>query len=630
MCGIAGFFDPEASGAEAPGSEGEAILERMNRALAHRGPDGRGTYCRDGVGLAHTRLAVVDLAGGLQPFLSEDGRTAVILNGEIYNHGELRDDLVREGRRFRTRTDTEVLLQLYESMGERCVDRLRGMFAFAVWDSRKRALWLARDRMGIKPLYYHWNGEMFVFGSEPKAVLEHPSVSRTLDERAIDDFFTFGYVPSPRTIFGGIRKLEPGHALQVSARGITDTQYWDLDFTPGPYSRGGAEERLRHALEEAVRSEMGADVPIGALLSGGIDSTAVLGFMAGRVGAGIPTFTATFPDTDDPDRVHSILAADTYRAGWREIQVTEPDSGMLDLLAWHFDEPFADPSSVPTYLVCGDARRSVTVCLTGDGGDESFGGYRRYRANEARRSIRGMLAADRAPALLAAMGRFAPEGSWVPKPLRFRTALRDAEVCPRAAYRREMSITSPEMKRIFYGERLKRAIEGHDPFSILNRHFERAEGWDSTSQLQYADFKSYLPDGILTKMDRASMAHGLEARVPLLDQGLVEFVAALPSSSKATRGKGKRLLRGALRGMVPARILNRRKRGFTPPVARWLDGNTGALFTDRILSGDSFVSGYLDTEGIRRIWEGQRGGARRDTQLLWAILALECWGRRLL
>jgi len=285
---------------------------------------------------------------------------------------------------------------------------------------------------------------------------------------------------------------------------------------------------------------------------------------------------------------------------------------------------------VPTYLVCGEARRSVTVCLTGDGGDESFGGYRRYRANEARRSIRRLLAADRAPALLAAKGRFAPEGSWVPKPLRFRAALRDAGACPRAAYRKEMSIASPDLKQVFYGERLKRAIEGHDPFSILNRHFARADSCDSTSQLQYADFKSYLPDGILTKMDRASMAHGLEARVPLLDQGLVEHVAALPSSWKATRGKGKRLLRGALRGMVPARILNRRKRGFTPPVARWLDGNMGALFEDRVLGKDSFVSGHLDIEGIRRIWDGQRGGARRDTQLLWAVLALECWGRRFL
>ncbi len=626
MCGIAGFFGPEVSGPES-----EAILERMNRSLAHRGPDGRGIYCRDGVGLAHTRLAVVDLAGGLQPFLSVDGRTAVILNGEIYNHVELRNDLLREGRQFRTRTDTEVLLQMYETMGERCVDRLRGMFAFAVWDSRKKALWLARDRIGIKPLYYHWNGEVFVFGSELKAVLEHPSVFRTVDETAIDDFFTFGYVPSPRTIFRGVRKLEPGHTLQVSARGITDARYWDLDFTPGRTPRGGAaEEELRQALDHAVGSELGADVPIGALLSGGVDSTAVLGFMAARMGAGVPTFTATFPDTDDQDRTHSILAAETYRAGWREIEVTEPDPGLLDRLAWHFDEPFADPSSVPTYLVCGDARRSVTVCLTGDGGDENFGGYRRYRANEARRSIRSLLAADRVPALLAAVGRFAPEGPWIPKPLRLRTALRDAAACPRAAYRKEMSIASPETKSVFYGARLKRAILGHDPFSILDGHFERAEGWDSTSQLQYADFKSYLPDGILTKMDRASMAHGLEARVPLLDQALVEFVAALPSSSKATRGKGKRLLRGALRGIVPSRILNRRKRGFTPPVARWLDGKTGALFTDRVLGSDSFVSGHLDIGGIRRIWDGQRGGARRDTQLLWAVLALECWGRRFL
>jgi len=625
MCGIAGFLGPEPS---SPAHK--AILERMNRSLAHRGPDGNGTYCRDGVGLAHTRLAVLDRAGGAQPFVSEDGQTALVLNGEIYNHAELRDDLLREGRRFRTRSDTEVLLQLFEAMGERCVGRLRGMFAFAVWNRRTRSLWLARDRIGIKPLYYHWDGREFVFGSEIKALVQHPCVQRSVDDAAIDDFFTWGYVPSPRAIIQGVQKLQPGHTLTVSARGVEESRYWDLDFTTDRGPGQAAEEELRWMLRQAVTGELVADVPVGALLSGGIDSTAVLNFMAERLGRGVQTFTATFPGGGDEDRLHSIQAAKTYGATWREIQITDPTPELLDRLTWHFDEPFADPSALPTYLVCGDARRSVTVCLTGDGGDESFGGYRRYRANEARRSIRRFVAADRAPGILAAAGRLAPSGSWVPKPLRLRAMLREAGTPPHDAYRTEMTITAPGAKDRIYGKRMKRAVEGHDPYAVVNCHLQRADAWDTTSQLQYADFKTYLPDGILTKVDRASMAHALETRIPLLDYPLVEHVARLPSSSKVGWSGGKRILRNSLRGLVPTRILDRRKRGFTPPLHRWLDGAMGRLWEERILARDSFVSGYLDMTGVRRIWNEQRDGSRRHTQLLWAILVLECWGRQFL
>ena len=625
MCGIAGFFGPE----PAP-PEYQSILERMNRALAHRGPDGQGIYCRDGIGLAHSRLAIVDLVGGAQPFVSEDGETVVVLNGEIYNHDELRHELVQQGRVFRTRSDTEVLLQLYQSLGERCIDRLRGMFAFAVWDRRERRLWLARDRIGIKPLYYFWNGALFVFGSELKAILAHPSVPRAVDEAALDEYFTFGYVPSPRTILSGIRKLEAGHTLTVTSQGITRKQYWDLDFTPSRQRPRTTEGELRHALHGAVTSHLGADVPLGSLLSGGLDSTAVLAFMAADAGKGIQTFTATFPGTKDEDRAHAVLAARRYGAAPCEIEIPEPSREALDLLAWHFDEPFADPSSVPTYLLCEGARKHVTVCLSGDGGDETFGGYRRYRTNEARNAVRRVISGRNAPELLAAAGRLAPAGSWIPRPLRLKPLLLNASESHRAAYLGEMSISAPGSKDLVYAEGLKRALVGHDPYEALNRHFDRASDWDTTSQMQYADFKTYLADGILTKVDRASMAHGLEVRVPLLDHVLVEFAALLRPSSKVAWGSGKRLMKRSLRGMVPARILARGKRGFTPPVSRWLDGTLGALLEERVLGRDSFVSAYLDIGAVRRIRDAQRAGARRDTQLLWAILTLECWGRRLL
>ena len=626
MCGIAGFcrfgphrFDPE------------TILNRMNRALAHRGPDGGGIYSREEIGMAHMRLAVVDLDGGGQPFVSEDGHTVLILNGEIYNHNELRNELVREGRRFRTRSDTEVVLQLYESMGARCVERLRGMFAFALWDQRERRLWLVRDRLGIKPLYYHADGETFVFGSEPKSILEYPGVPRAVDERAVDEFLTFGYVPSPRTIFQSISKLEAGQMLFVTRSGVVKTRYWDLNFTPA--GNGGDESLpsdLRRALDGAVTGQLGSDVPVGTLLSGGVDSTAVLGFMAKRLSGSIPSFTASFPGTRDEDRTYAKRAAEHYGSAWHEAAVLEPSAELLDRLAWHFDEPFADPSAVPTFVLCEEARKRVTVCLSGDGGDESFGGYRRYRENETRRAIRQLVPEDKAASFFAAAGRMAPDGKWLPKPLRLRPLFRSAAEEPMAAYWKEMSICDPALKAELYSGAFQSALAGYDAISAIRACFERSAQWDSTSQLQYTDFKTYLADGILTKVDRASMAHGLEVRVPLLDHTLVEFIARLPSSSKVAWGRGKRLLKQSLRGLVPSQILDRRKRGFTPPLLRWLAGSTGDLFERRVLAGDPFVSRFLDMDAVGRLWSDHRAGVRDRAQLIWSILALETWGRRFL
>jgi asparagine synthase (glutamine-hydrolysing) len=623
MCGIAGFcrFSPN-------GPESETILQRMNRALAHRGPDAEGIYRRDGIGLAHRRLSVIDAEGGAQPFVSDDGMTAIVLNGEIYNHVELREELLREGRRFRSRSDTEVVLKLYESEGEGFLQRLRGMFAFAIWDQRKRRLWMARDRLGLKPLYYCWNGDLFVFGSELKALLEHPEVPRAVDERAIDDFFTFGYVPSPRTVYRGVNKLEAGHSLTVSRQGVEHNRYWDLDFTPDGCGVGDvASQRLGQLLEQVVTGQLISDVPVGSLLSGGLDSTAVLGFMSERIGAGVPSFTASFAGTKDEDRAHAETAARHYGSAWHEVAIREPSSDLLDQLAWHFDEPFADPSAVPTYLLCRGARERVAVCLSGDGGDEVFAGYRRYRTNASQQALRDLVPENRAAALYAAAGRLAPEGRWIPKPLRFGSLLRGASTSHESVYLQEMSICDRELRPLLYATPFRKALGEYDSLSVLKPHFERSRGWDSTSQLQYVDFKTYLADGILTKVDRASMANGLEVRVPLLDQALVEFTAGIPSSSKVARGSGKRLMKTSLRGLVPEPILRRRKRGFTPPVGRWLEGEIGRLFEKRVLSGDSFAAGYLDIGEVRRLWAERRAASPARTQLFWAVLVLETWGR---
>ncbi len=601
----------------------------MARSLSHRGPDGQGIWQGDGAGLAYARLAVVDLAAGSSPFVSEDGRTVLVLNGEIYNHVELRDELVRQGHRFRTRTDTEVLLQLYEAMGERCLSRLRGMFAFAIWDGRERRLLLARDRLGIKPLYYRWGDEGFVFGSELKTILEYPGVSRAVDERAIEEFFTFGYVPAPRTILHGISKLEAGESLLATSRGVERTRYWDLNFTPQAHSNGDALAReLRQAIDGAVTGQLGADVPVGTLLSGGVDSTAVLGFMAERMGNAVPSFTASFPGTRDEDQMFADLAARRYESEWKDVPIPEPSPELLDTMAWHFDEPFADPSAVPTFLVCAEARRRVTVCLSGDGGDESFGGYRRYRDNESRKAVLDLVPGGTAPALLSAASRWAPDGKWVPKPMRLRGLFESARHGPLESYANVMSMCETESRRRLLGRSLTKRLEGYDARSVLEECFARSARWDSTAQLQYTDFKTYLADGILTKVDRASMAHGLEVRVPLLDHPLVEFMAHLPSSTKVAWGSGKRLLRRSLKGIVPEQILNRRKRGFTPPLGRWLEGSVGTVLESRVLGKNPFVSGYLEMDEVMRLWTEHRAGARGRSQLLWAILMLENWGRR--
>ena len=627
MCGIAGFCRLDAGGEGFP-SEPEAILHRMNHALAHRGPDGQGAWHGDGAGLAHVRLAVVDLAGGAQPFLSEDGMTVVVLNGEIYNHEELREGLAREGHRFRTRSDTEVLLRLYETLGERCLAQLRGMFAFAIWSRRERRLWLVRDRLGLKPLYYYQGRDAFVFGSELKSILEYPGVPRQVDERAIDEFFTYGYVPAPRSIFRDISKLEAGECLSVSSRGVERTRYWDLDFTPATRGEEAPAVGLRQALRNAVTGQLGSDVPVGALLSGGIDSTAVLGIMAEGFPEGIPSFTASFPGTRDEDAAYADMAARTYGSEWRDIPIPEPTPELMDTMAWHFDEPFADPSAVPTFVLCGEARRRVTVCLSGDGGDESFGGYRRYRENESRAAVRRLAPEPGAAALLSAASRWAPDAKWIPKPLRLRSLFQGAAESPLTAYANEMAICSQPAKQRLFGKQLRESLAGHEARSVLEDCFRRSTRWDSTSRLQYADFKTYLPDGILMKVDRASMAHGLEVRVPLLDHPLVEFMARLPASSKVAWGRGKRLLKRSLRGIVPEQILARRKRGFTPPLGRWLTGSAGALIEIHVLGKSSFVSRFLDMDEVRRIWSEHRSGTRAQPQLLWAILVLETWGRR--
>jgi asparagine synthase (glutamine-hydrolysing) len=626
MCGIAGMFRTEPGAHACP-----EILERMTAVLRHRGPDEASHHVDGPVGLGHRRLSIIDVAGGSQPIFSDDRTRAIIFNGEIYNFRILRRALERSGHVFRTQSDTEVILRAYEEYGEKCVDRLRGMFAFAIWDSGQRRLFLARDRIGIKPLYYAWDGRTFLFASEIKGILEYPNVDRRLDPAALDDYLTYQYVPSPKSIFAAIRKLRAGHVLTVSEGGISERPYWDLDFAPDRgLTLADHAERLGTLIRESVESHLVSEVPIGAFLSGGIDSTAVVAAMAEILDRPVTTASIGFRDAAYDELQYARLAARRYRTDAYE-KVVDPDAArVLDPLVWHYDEPFADSSMIPTYYVSQVARERVTVCLSGDGGDENFAGYRRYRFDALENRIRRWIPAPIRRGLIGPLGGLYPKADWLPRPLRAKTLLTNLSVGPEDAYIRTMTLFSPELRNRLYTSAGRAAVSGYDSRSVLLEHFERTRGWDPLSRAQYVDVKTYLTDDILAKVDRASMAHSLEVRVPILDHEVMEFAATIPARHKLHGREGKYVFKRALRGRVPDEILDRPKMGFSVPLARWFRRELKGYFEERALSSGSFVGELFDPTTIRTLWSRHQSGRSDYAHHLWALLVLECWGRTVL
>lgn len=624
MCGIAGIFVPNG---DATGDL--EVLERMTRAVQHRGPDDEGYFREGPIALGHRRLSIIDLSTGHQPMRSADGTLAIVFNGEIYNFRELRRELSQRGRAFRTDSDTEVILESFAVWGKGCVSRLRGMFAFAIWDGRSRTLFLARDRVGIKPLYYAWNGGRFAFGSEIKSLLEDRSFRPALDPVALDDYLSYLYVPAPRTIFREIRKLRPGHTLVVSPAGILEEEYWDLRFTP--QSRASADEwaaGLRQTLSESVTQHLVSDVPLGAFLSGGIDSSAVVGLMAGVVSGPVTTASIGFDEDCFNELPYARAVAERFQTRRYEKTIHAQAADILGQLTWHYDEPFADSSSIPTYYVCGMAREHVKVCLSGDGGDENFAGYRRYRYDFLENQVRRVLPGWFRTPVFGALGRVYPKADWLPQVFRGKTLLSNLSRSPERAYWHTMTWFTPEMKRVLYQERHRAALEGYDSFSVMQEYFERSRGWDPLARIQYLDIKTYLPDDILAKVDRASMAHSLEVRVPLLDHVVMEYAATIPSSLKLKDGQGKYILKRALADLVPREVLDRSKMGFSIPLAQWLRGELRSHFDSRVLARESFVGSLFHEAAIRRWWGEHLRGQRDHAYVLWALLVLEEWGRR--
>lgn len=629
MCGIAGvlYADPDRP-------VDRAALAAMGDAIAHRGPDSEGSLAEPGVGLIHRRLAIIDPAGGHQPQGNEDGSIQVIFNGEIYNFHELRRWLEGRGHRFRTRSDTEVIVHLYEELGDALVDRLRGMFAFAVWDRPRRRLLLARDRLGIKPLYVYRDADKLLFGSEPKAILAYtPPVSVEVCPEALEDYLAFGMVPGPRSIFAGIEKLQPGHTLQVSTDPwrLASRRYWQLRLEPDerPTADQWA-EAIREKLDETVRAHLISDVPVGAFLSGGLDSSVVVCLAARASGDPLRTFSIGFREESFSELPYAREVSDRFGTRHQEQVVTADAAELLEEMAYFYDEPFADASAVPTFLVSRLASRSVKVVLSGDGGDEAFGGYARYAHDLREAGLRRSLPAWFRRAALGPLGGAWPKADWLPRPLRLKTALTNLALDPDDAYANTLTQCRPPTRRQLLAPDLAAGLNGHDPGAVIREPFRSAPAGDALGGMIASDVATILPDDYLVKVDRASMAHGLEVRPPLLDHELLELAARIPSRWKVGSGQTKRIFKQAYAHQLPASIVGRRKQGFEIPVDDWLRGPLRSIFAESVLRPDSRVAGLIDQSLARRLFRAHVAGTGRLGGVLWSLLVLARWADRYL
>jgi asparagine synthase (glutamine-hydrolysing) len=619
MCGFAGLARVDGLPAD------RELLQRMTDAIAHRGPDGDGFYVDGPVGLGHRRLAIIDLVTGDQPMESDDGMLCTVFNGEIYNYRELRAELAAEGAAFRTTSDTEVILRAYERFGRECLQHLRGMFAFALWDKRRRELFIARDRVGIKPLVYAWDGRRLHFGSELKALLQDPTLARELDWDALRDYLVYQYVPSPQTIFRGVRKLEPASYLVLSLeRGTLETRrYWDLRFRPDrTVSEADWEAGLRDVLAESVRQHMVADVPIGAFLSGGLDSSTVVAFMARAAAGRVRTFSIGFDEESFDELAFARQVATRFGTEHSEY-VVKPDAlEVLPLLAAQFDEPFADSSAIPTYYVSKITREQVTVALSGDGGDENFAGYRRYARAQALHERFDHGAGRLVRPLLALGARLLPQG------MRGRGYLELLGEDELARYFRMVTAhDTADLRRVLTRDACRHMTPEASP-----EHFRRlaaeAKAPDYVSALQALDIRTYLPEDILTKVDRTSMMVSLEARVPLLDHVLMEFMATMPVGLKMREGAGKAILRRVMAADLPEDVLSRRKMGFGVPLGAWFRRELAGYARDVLLDRRTRERGVFDPRALAALLDEHQAGPRDRSAQIWSLLAFEEWARR--
>jgi asparagine synthase (glutamine-hydrolysing) len=634
MCGITGAVWTDASAALQP-----EVLARMTEVLRHRGPDEGGSYTSalksqtaygtvPGVAFGHRRLSIIDVAGGHQPLANEDGTVWIVFNGEIYNHRQLRQRLEGAGHQFRTRSDTEAIVHLYEDEGLDFLAHLNGMFALAIWDARKRRLVIARDRLGKKPLYYRREPARLLFASELKSLLQVPGIPRELDPQALDDYLTLQYVPHPRTIFRGFAKLPPAH-YGVFCDGRFSTQcYWNPDFDQ-EVDRPLADyaEELRELLTSAVQMRLEADVPLGAFLSGGVDSSLVVGLMQRLVDRPVKTFSIGFPVSEFDESPHAARAAARLGTEHHEFRVEPRAIEVLEKLAWHYDEPFADSSAVPTYYVAKLSREHVTVALTGDGGDELFAGYLRYRAVQAAAWF------DRLPRLLRAalanpaarrMSGARRQRSLVRRLGRFAEAL---SFPPERRYLEWVSMFNEARRAELYSDEFLARLPESDPFEFLAEAFARVSRRDAVTAASLVDLVTYLPCDLMTKVDIASMANGLECRAPFLDYRVVELAARMPIGYKLYRGRGKRVLREAFGELLPREVTRRPKMGFGVPLAQWFRGELAPYAREMLLDARAVARDFFRAGAVERLLEEHQRGTFDHGYRLWGLVFLEAWHR---
>ena len=623
MCGITGFIDLwDASGRTA--EDRAEILNRMCRIIRHRGPDDQGVMLETGVALGMRRLSIIDVAGGHQPISGEDGSVTIVFNGEIYNFLELKPDLEARGHKFKTNSDTEAIVHAYEERGPDCLKDLRGMFALAIWDDRARRLLLARDRAGKKPLYYTTTPKgTLVFGSELKTLLEHPDVERGLNVEALDAYLTLGYVPDPLSIFRHVHKLPPGHYLTFANGTVSIKQYWDFDFRDEtPRSDDDYIAEVRALLDESVRLRLISDVPLGAFLSGGIDSSTIVALMARHMGQPVKTFSIGFHEDSYNELKYARLTAEKFGTDHHEFFVTPDICSIVDELAWHFDEPFADSSALPTYMVSKLARDYVTVVLSGDGGDELFAGYTRYVVDRKREGF-GLLPKPFRERVMRPLSQRLPHATWG------RNYLHNVSLDPIARYLDSVSIFTSLNRNSLYTSDFSRQLEqGGYAGRLFQQLLGNIQSDEPLDALLYLDSKTYLPGDILVKVDRMSMAVSLEARAPLLDHKLIDLVTGIPASLKLAGLETKHLLKKAVSDLVPAEILHRPKQGFGVPIQEWINKQLRSRLRETLTETRTRQRGYIDTHYVDVLLDEHERGRRDHSMSLWALFMLELWNRQ--
>jgi len=623
MCGIAGFINYEQ---DTDGLVSRPTLERMCHVIKHRGPDDQGLSIQGPAALGMRRLSIIDLAGGHQPMSGCSRELTIVFNGEIYNYRELKHELETHGHVFKTNSDTETIVHAYEEYGHGCLDHLRGMFAFAIWNANDRELFIARDRTGEKPLYYTVTPRRtLIFGSELKSLREHHEFISQTDIEALDAYLTFGYVPDPLTIFRGVHKLPPGHYLTFKRGSVQVKRYWDFPYkdpqTDAFDDEVGCVEELRALLDESVRMRLAADVPLGAFLSGGIDSSTVVGLMARYTDRPVKTFSIGFREDSYDELKYARMAAQKFGTEHHEFLVTPEICDVVDELAWHFDEPFADSSAIPTYLVSKLAREHVTVVLSGDGGDELFAGYTRYALDRKRNGFARLPRALR-EGLMQPLGRNLRHGAWG------RNYVHNIALDPLDRYIEDISTFTRLNKSLLYTNYFTEQLNGSETTARFREIAARSRSDSNLDPLLYLDSKTYLPGDILTKVDRMSMAVSLEVRVPLLDHKLIEFVCTrIPASMKLKGLKTKHILKRAMAGEVPPEILHRPKHGFGVPIKEWINRQLRARIRETLTEPRTIQRGNVEQRYVKVLLDEHERGRRDHASEIWTLFMLELWHR---